>query len=635
MRLVKPIEILKHYWGYQNFRNVQEEIIESIIENSNVLALLPTGGGKSLCYQIPGIFLDGVCVVISPLIALMKDQVSALNKRGIKAIAIHAGIYKDEIDRLLDNCVHGDIQFLYVSPERIKTDIFISRFKKMKVSLLAVDEAHCISQWGYDFRPAYLEINELRKIKPELKILALTATATEKVKSDIVDKLELPNPKIIQTSFFRENLIFTVISSQDKYKMLLRVLKGVEGSSIVYLRSRIGTKDIAEFLIQSGIKASYYHAGLNMDKREQVQRLWFENTTRVMVATNAFGMGIDKADVRSVIHWAPPASLEEYIQESGRAGRDGVQSYAVLLYNESDYEKIEEYYQRSFPELTEIKSIYKRLGAYLNIAVGSGFEEQFAFDINAFSKKYEMDVFKVYSALKILEQDDWLYLSESVYNPSRLMILEDRLGIEEYQKMHLDYDKLLKVILRMYEGLFLSEVVIHEKDISAKSGIQIDYLEKLLKKMHQDRILVYTPLQELPFIHFLKERVRTNDLSINRKSYDFRKRTYLEKKNAIKDYINSTTCRQLSLLHYLGENKIEPCGSCDSCKGAHLEEGSSKELNEIKAQLLKLLEMRALSVNGISEHFPTNKKKKLLNLIQHMIDENKLAIEEGKLYIIK
>jgi len=632
---VKPLDILKHYWGYENFRSVQEDIIQNIIENQNVLALLPTGGGKSLCYQIPGIFLDGICIVISPLIALMKDQVSALNRRGIKAIAIHSGMYKDQIDRLLDNCVHGDIQFLYVSPERLKTDIFINRFKKMKVSLVAVDEAHCISQWGYDFRPAYLEISELRTVKPDVKILALTATATEKVKTDIVEKLELDNPVTIQSSFFRENLVFSVIPTQDKYKMLLRILKGVAGPSIVYLRSRLGTKDISEFLIQSGIKAAYYHAGLNMEQRELVQRRWSQNSTRVMVATNAFGMGIDKSDVRSVIHWAPPASLEEYIQESGRAGRDGNQAYAVLLYNESDYEKIEEYYQRSFPKLDEIKTIYKRLGAYLNIAVGSGFEEQYAFDINAFAKKYEMDVFKVYSSLKILEQDEWMFLSESIYNPSRIMILEDRVGVEEYQRIHKDYDKILKVILRMYEGLFLSEVVIQEKEISVKSGMGEEYVIRLLNKMHKDGVVRYVAKQELPYILFLKERVRTNDLTINQSMYQFRKRMYLEKKNAIKEYLNSTECRQMNLLEYLGEKLDGPCGKCDSCKGSHSAEGSESEFNLIKSQLLELLEMRALSVNGLTEHFPLNKKKKLINMIQHMIDENKIETKEGKLYLLK
>ncbi len=632
---MKPLDILKQYWGYENFRSVQEDIIQGIIENQNVLALLPTGGGKSLCYQIPGIYLDGICIVISPLIALMKDQVSGLNRRGIKAISIHSGMYKDEIDRLLDNCVHGDIKFLYVSPERLKTEIFLSRFKRMKISLVAVDEAHCISQWGYDFRPAYLEISELRAIKPDLKMLALTATATEKVKTDIIEKLELKDPIKIQSSFFRKNLIFSVIPSQDKYKMLLRVLKGVEGSSIVYLRSRLGTKDIAEFLVQSGIKAAYYHAGLNMEQRAQVQRRWTQNGIRVMVATNAFGMGIDKPDVRSVIHWAPPSSLEEYIQESGRAGRDGIKSYAVLLYNESDYEKIEEYYQRSFPELDEIKTIYKRLGVYLNIAVGSGFEEQFAFDINAFAKKYEMDVFKVFSSLKILEQDEWLYLSESIYNPSRIMILEDRIGVEEYQKIHRDYNTLLKVILRMYEGLFLSEVVIHEKDICAKSGLDEAYLLKLLNKMAKDGILRYVPTQELPYIHFLKERVRTNDLSINQRMYQFRKRMYLEKKNAIKDYINSTDCRQMKLLEYLGEDLDGPCGKCDSCKGSHSDEGTASEFDLIKNQVMDLLDMRALSVNGLTEHFPMNKKKKLIKLIQHLIDENKIETKEGKLYLLK
>lgn len=632
---MKPLDILKHYWGYENFRSVQEEIIQSIIENKNVLALLPTGGGKSLCYQIPGIFLDGICIVISPLIALMKDQVSALNRRGIKAIAIHSGMYKDQIDRLLDNCVHGDIQFLYVSPERLKTDIFLSRFKKMKVSLVAVDEAHCISQWGYDFRPAYLEISELRTIQPDVKILALTATATEKVKKDIVEKLELIDPIKIQSSFFRANLVFSVIPSQDKYKMLLRILKGVSGSSIVYLRSRLGTKDIAEFLIQSGIKAAYYHAGLNMEQREQVQRRWSQNATRVMVATNAFGMGIDKSDVRSVIHWAPPASLEEYIQESGRAGRDGDQSYAVLLYNESDYEKIEEYYQRSFPGLDEIKTIYKRLGAYLNIAVGSGFEEQFAFDINAFAKKYEMDMFKVFSSLKILEQDEWLFLSESIYNPSRIMILEDRVGVEEYQKIHKDYEKLLKVILRMYEGLFLSEVVVQEKEVSVKSGLDEEYVIRLLNKMHKDGVIKYVASKELPYIVFLKERVRTNDLTINQSMYQFRKRMYLEKKNAIKEYLNSIECRQMNLLEYLGEELEGPCGKCDSCKGSHSADGTESEFNLIKSQLLELLEMRALSVNGLTEHFPINKKMKLINMIQHMIDENKIETKEGKLYLLK
>ena len=449
-----PLDILKQYWGYESFRPLQEDIIQSVLQGRDTLALLPTGGGKSLCYQIPALCRDGICIVVSPLIALMKDQVQQLQDRNISAVAVYAGMHYRDIDRVFDNCAHGHYKLLYLSPERLTTELARERIKRMRVNLLAVDEAHCVSQWGYDFRPPYLQIPEIREWLPGVPVLALTATATQPVVTDIQEKLAFKNQQVFFQSFARDNLSFAVVQEDAKDQKLLEILRKIPGCAVVYVRNRRRTKEIAQLLRQNRIAADYYHAGLNMEERSAKQDAWIRNKTRVIVATNAFGMGIDKPDVRLVVHMDLPDSLEAYYQEAGRGGRDGKRAFAVLLYNQADKQMLERSLELSFPDMPLIRQVYQALGHYYQLAVGGGEGQSFDFDIVHFCESFRLDAAKVLPCLQLLEQAGWLSLSESVFTPSALMIKVSKESLYDFQLKHPRFDPLLKTILRTYQGAF-------------------------------------------------------------------------------------------------------------------------------------------------------------------------------------
>ncbi|MFT6148003.1 MAG: ATP-dependent DNA helicase RecQ, partial [Saprospiraceae bacterium] len=446
-----PQEVLKKFWGFDNFRSMQLEIIKSVLDGKDTLALLPTGGGKSICFQIPALCQEGICIVVSPLIALMKDQVHNLNKRGIPAVAIYSGMHYREIDRVFDNCAYGKIKFLYLSPERLMTDLAQERIKKMNVNLIAIDEAHCISQWGYDFRPPYLEIAKIRILHPKVPFLALTATATPEVVTDIQERLEFKTENVFQKSFRRDNLAYVVLNDEGKLEKMLSILQKVKGSSVVYVRNRKKTKEAAQFLQLNNIYADFYHAGLTNDVRSKKQDAWINNQTRVMVSTNAFGMGIDKPDVRTVIHLTLPDSLEAYFQEAGRAGRDGNRAFSILLYSETDKVELERQFEQSYPAFSEIKQVYRALGSYFQLAIGSGLGESFDFDLIEFCRHYKFKVVETFNALKILMHEGWLFMTEAVYVPSSLMVKATKEDLYDYKLRNKGFENLITTILRTYQ----------------------------------------------------------------------------------------------------------------------------------------------------------------------------------------
>jgi ATP-dependent DNA helicase RecQ len=503
-----PEDILKQYWGYSSFRPGQAEIIQSVLDGKDTLALLPTGGGKSLCFQIPALALEGVTIVVSPLIALMKDQVRQLRDRGVIAEAIYSGMRPGDIDRILDNAVYGNTKLLYLSPERLTTEIARVRLAKMKVALVAVDEAHCISQWGYDFRPPYLRIAEIRDILPRTPIIAVTATATPEVVKDIQEKLHFGTDRFIyQQSFARENLAYIVRHPEAKESQLLRVLSGVPGTSIVYVRSRGMTKQLALQLRRRGIAAASYHAGLEPKEKDRRQEAWIRGDLRVIVATNAFGMGIDKADVRSVIHYGPPDSPEAYFQEAGRGGRDGKLSYAIMLYHPSDGERLKKQFAISFPEIADIKRIYRALGSHFQLAVGGGKGVAYDFDIAAFSAIYGFEVRQTYSALKALERAGFLLLTESVYQPASLQFTVSKEQLYDYQIKHRTTDKLIKSILRTSQGAFLNPVQLREGALANFLEVSLEELQRTFLKMKAEGIIDYFPTKDSPQLVFVEERI--------------------------------------------------------------------------------------------------------------------------------
>lgn len=501
------IEILQKYWGHQAFRPLQEDIISSVLEGNDSLALLPTGGGKSICFQVPALVKEGICIVVSPLIALMKDQVEHLKSKGIEAIAIYAGMGKREIDILLDNCIYGKIKFLYLSPERLLSDLVRVRISYMNVNLIAVDEAHCISQWGYDFRPPYQQLSKLREILPNVPVLALTATATAFVRKDIVEKLEMKDPKVFVKSFARDNLSYVVFGNEDKYKKLIDICKNVKGTGLVYVRNRRETAEVSNFINRNQIKADFYHAGLERDTRFLKQEEWKNNKTRIMVATNAFGMGIDKADVRFVVHLDLPESLEAYYQEAGRAGRDEKRSYAVLLANQSDVLGLESRYLDSFPSPDEIRKTYHYLGNYFQLAFGAGEGLTFTFDIADFCKRFNISVLKTISALKFLEHDGYLTLSESVFLPSRMMFIASHEDIYRFQIENKAYDGIIKTILRSHGGAFDGFVKINEADLAKKTGLSYKEIIALLNKLQAIELLTYIQQTDQPQLQYIRPRV--------------------------------------------------------------------------------------------------------------------------------
>lgn len=627
-----PHEILQQYFGFDTFREPQEAIIQSVLDGNDTMALMPTGGGKSLCFQVPALMQDGICVVVSPLIALMKDQVFQLKKRGIKAAAIFTGLSFHEIDMILDNCQFGYYKFLYVSPERLKTDIFIERFKLMKVNLIAVDEAHCVSQWGYDFRPPYLEIAEIRKYHPKIPVLALTASATEMVQKDIVEKLEFrKNFNVFKKSFVRSNLSFVIRKEEAKYPKLVEIIQKIKGSGIVYVRSRNKTKDVAEYLQKHNIKADFYHAGLKANERHTKQDNWLHNKMQVIVCTNAFGMGIDKSDVRFVIHLDIPDSLEAYYQEAGRAGRDGKLSYAALLYAQPDIEKLQEKILQKFPTTQVIKNTYNAICNHLGIAVESGFMHTHDFDLMYFCKQFKLDATETYNALKILEQQNYLQLSEGVLLPSRVVFKVDKLELYKYEVAHSDDALLIKTLLRTYGGIMDHYTKISEVQLAKQLKITESEIVKQLKYLQKSKILTYVAANDKPTIMLLTERMLENNLFIDTKYLNQRKKIINEQIQAMLDFTEQKkVCRQTYICNYFGEKNAPACKRCDVC----LEEKKKVEFDEdfILAKRTILEKTDKINWTKAEDILPKNAhfaKQLYKDVIRFLLDE-KMLITNNK-----
>ena len=586
----KFTQILTRYWGYTKFRPLQLEIIQSVAEGNDTLGLMPTGGGKSITFQVYSLSQEGVCIVITPLIALMKDQAENLTRKGIKALAIHSGMTLPEIKIALDNVVWGDYKFLYISPERIATQRFRERVKDMKINLIAVDEAHCISQWGYDFRPSYMKIPELREFVPDVPILALTATATPKVVKDIQDKLDFKRENVHSTSFARENLVYLVREREDKIKYLIQTLQKVKGSGIVYVRSRKACREVAGVLLRNNISADYYHAGLKTEARNNKQDLWKKGKVRVVVATNAFGMGIDKPDVRFVAHIDPPDSLEAYFQEAGRAGRDGKKAVAVLLFNNADTLKLKKHVTTTFPEPDNIKRIYEALANYFQVAEGYGKGQAFDFNMGAFCAAYKFQVTMAYNSLKLLQREGYVEFTDEIDSPSRIHFTVNRDDLYKFQVANASFDGFIKLLLRSYTGLFTGYVNIDEELLSKRAGIDGETAYKFLKHLKSQKIIDYIPQKRTPYIVFAKERLNINRVSISKENYDNRKKDYLERVEAVIRYATSQTkCRSQALLEYFGEDDSPRCGKCDVCEERNILDLSKYEFDLIAGQVKKIL----------------------------------------------
>ena len=623
-----PVEILKANWGFDTFRPLQKEIIESVLEGKDTLALLPTGGGKSICFQVPALAKEGICIVVSPLIALMKDQVDNLKKRNIPAIAIYSGMRYTDIDRALDNCIYGNIKFLYLSPERLITDLARARIAQMNVNLFAVDEAHCISQWGYDFRPPYLEIANIRELHPKVPVLALTATATNQVIVDIQEKLNFPTPNLFQKSFERTNLAYVVLKEANKYSKLLEIVRNVKGTGIIYTRSRKKTKEVAAYLQRNNIRADFYHAGLNPEIRMDKQEAWMTNKIRIMVATNAFGMGIDKAEVRSVIHLDLPDSLEAYFQEAGRAGRDEKKAFCVLLYEEKDGDRLRKNYADAFPPMKVIRQVYRALGSYFQLAVGAGLGRSFDFDIGAFVQRYNLKVIPAYNSLKILSQAGWLVMSEAIFVRASIKIKVNREVLYDYQLKQPKMDRVIKWILRLYPQSINNYAPFQESKIANKLGISRSDLIKVFQKLVQDQIIDYQPQKDKPQLIYLKERVDADNLAIDMAVYNFRKKRHEENIEQAIQYAENPRCRSRQLLKYFGEKKAPLCGICDVCLGRTKSDVDESEYERYKLKIQRLIKREKLTLAEVAVSFGNKRTELIEQVLAYLMDEGFVEIVE-------
>ena len=594
--------ILKKYWGYDDFRGIQREIIESIGSGHDTLGLMPTGGGKSITFQVPALCSEGTCIVITPLIALMKDQVQHLRHRGIRAAAIYSGLSREEIITTLENCIFGGITILYVSPERLSSELFRTKLRHMKVSFITVDEAHCISQWGYDFRPSYLQIADIRKDLPGIPVLALTATATPQVVEDIQDKLSNPmDPRypgissqsgfnVFKMSFERKNLAYVVRRATDKRQELIHILENVKGCAIVYARSRLRTKEVAELLCEAGISATFYHAGLDTTVKDQRQRDWQEDKIRVMVATNAFGMGIDKPDVRVVIHIDCPDSLEAYFQEAGRAGRDGKKAYAVLLYNDADHRKLDKRISDTFPEKDYVRQVYEHLAYFYQVGVGSGYHATFEFNIDKFCHAFHHFPIQVDSALKILNRAGYIEYTEEQDNQARVMFTVSRNELYRLENVSSNEEKVITALLRSYGGLFVDYNFIDESFIASQCGLQPQQLYMVLKNLSEKHILHFIPQKKTPYVRYLQRREDPENVQLPPVVYEERKEQFCERIQAMIGYAtNDHVCRSRQLLRYFGEEDSHDCRQCDVCLSSTHDKANETEKTPEAHAILKLL----------------------------------------------
>ena len=623
---MEAVDVLIKYWGHTQFRLKQEEIIKQVIEKRDTLALLPTGGGKSICYQVPALMQEGICLVISPLIALMEDQVRFLKSKGIKSVSITSGMHYNDIDTALTNCIYGGIKFLYLSPERLQNELVQTRIKEMNINLITVDEAHCISEWGHNFRPAYRHISEIREIVPDIPVLALTATATSSVITDIQDNLNFKEHNLIQSSFVRENLSYVVDNTEDKKTRLLKLVNKIKSSVIVYVGSRKAAKEITEFLINNNYSANYYHGGLAAKTRTERQESWTKNQTRIMVATNAFGMGIDKPDVKLVVHLELPATIEAYFQEAGRAGRDGNQAYAFLLANKTDVKKQQDLLTLRYPSIKEIKEVYQQLANHFQLAENVLPEEAISFDIVAFSERYKTSNLKVYNMLKYLEKEEQIKLSDAIHTPSKLMMKVSNAQLYKFQIANKYYDNFLKLLLRSYANLFYNYVIINEQEIANRFNVTIDEVVRLLNKLVQLEIVKYSPKNNNSQITYLKARKDTEKLYLGERKWEERKKYEQEKLEKITNYISDKgTCRSKLLLHYFGEKESEQCGKCDYCIKEKRQKIKKAEYQKITSSLKEILIEKELTIEEICTLLPKTDEKQLITIIQYLFDNDRVG----------
>lgn len=623
--------ILKKYWGYDTFRPLQEDIIQSVLKGNDTLALLPTGGGKSICYQVPAMAMEGLCIVVSPLISLMQDQVEQLQKKGIKAIAITSAMNYREIDITFTSAIHHNYKFLYISPERIQTQLFLRKLPALKVNLIAVDEAHCISQWGYDFRPTYLSIKKIRELKPEIPMLAVTATATQKTAEDICKQLEFKNHSTFKTSFARKNLHYQIKKDENKLQTLLNFCNQVKGTGIVFVRNRRKTKEIADFLNYNNIKSDFYHGGLELTERIKKQSDWINNRKRVMVSTNAFGMGIDKPDVRFVAHLDLPDSLEAWFQEAGRGGRDGNMAYELTLYHQSDIINLQDQLEKTFPSIEQIKQTYAAICNYYQIAVGAGEGLSVIFNLDEIITKYKILPLVIYNSVKFLEKENYLSYTDALYQPAKLHMTIGKEELYNFQVQNPSLDAFIKTLLRNYAGLFEEYKVVNEFKIAQAIKADVTYVKKTLENLHKLEIIDYIAQTSLPKIVFTRARVDATFLSISKENYTKLKKQAEQRIQAVIDFVSDMhTCRSRKVLQYFNETSFEDCGTCDVCLNKN-KQNKSDIFVQIKQQLLNLLEHKNYDLNELVSLLYRYSKEDVVDCINQLADDSQININQNKI----
>lgn len=630
--------ILKKYWGFDTFRQLQEDIINGVLDGKNVLALLPTGGGKSICFQIPAMMKEGICIVVSPLIALMKDQVQNLSKKGINALAIYSGMSYMEVKRTLQNAAYGNYKFLYVSPERLETDLFQEYLPALQVSLVAIDEAHCISQWGYDFRPSYLKISSLREQLPDVPVIALTASATVEVQNDICEKLMFDKNHLrFRQSFERPNLAYSVRNPSAKQSKLIEILETINGSAVVYCKSRKQTQQISDLLKLHQINADYYHAGLTAKERTEKQDNWIINKTKVIVCTNAFGMGIDKPDVRVVVHVNIPESLENYYQEAGRAGRDGRESNAVLLFDENEIGALYEMNRLRFPDKEELKQTYTDLMNFLQVPAGIGEDRTIDFDIATFCDRFKRNILQTNYSLQALADEGLIMIHEKNLRPSILVFAVSKTELDEFEKTMPEFEPVIKALLRNYEGIFDYPSSIYETVLAKFTSIPIEKIKKQLLQLQQIGIVDYSPQSESPKILLLQNRMYSDDFKINLKEQKARKEKHLQRIEAIVGYVkNQSQCRSVYIGNYFSDDSIRPCGVCDVCNEKSKEKIKNKSFKEVSSLIMKKAVQNKIALNDIKDLSREKGEEHINSVLDYLIAENVISLDKsGKFFVVR